>query len=140
MTTTSIGAALLSVVTTFLVFSIYCWWSERQIKRRMRARVVGDRLLGVPPVALGHAMVQTRRTLWDALHEWVLPHSYHPVDCNEQRTFIRLDIHVTLDWADRLRLLLCGQLRVLSTVYTDVEVKSCSALTNIEVHPFTIKE
>lgn len=114
------------------------WRRERRAQRAAMARLVGDRLLSRPQVAQAQGMVQRERTLWDAIHEWVLPHSYHPVDCNEQRTHLRLTIHVQLGWADRLRLLLCGQMRVLSTVYTDVEVKECSCLTNVEVHPFTV--
>jgi len=112
----------------------------RQQRRLAQAAIVGRRLQGGPVAETQTQAMTQRRTLWDAIHEALMPHSYHPVDVNETRTFLRLDIRVQLHFADRLRLLLCGQMRVLSTVYTDVEVKECSALTNIEVHPFTIKE
>lgn len=136
------GAAYFGVAMAAGIVTAHAlqWHRDRQRQRRERARVVADRLLGGPPAAFGQAMVQKPRTLWDALYERLMPHAYHPVDCNEKRTFVRLDIHVQLSWDDRLRLLLCGQMRVLSTVYTDVEVKQCTALTNVEVHPFTVKE
>lgn len=124
------------IAVTIAFYVLFEWLHRRKQRRLAMARVVGDRLLGGLPASQTQGMVQKERTLWDAIHEWVLPHSYHPVDINEKRTFIRLDVFVTLSWADRLRLLLCGQMRVLSTVYTDVEVKQCSTLTNIEVHPF----
>lgn len=132
------GVAFGSLI--IIAFTVSHWWHERQRRRRARAKVVGDRLLGGPPAEMGQAMVMRPRTLWEAIYERLMPHTYHPVDHDEQRTFIRLDIHVRLDVADRLRLLLCGDMRVLSTVYTDVEVKQCRALSNVEVHPFTTKE
>jgi hypothetical protein len=131
-----------AVFGTIIVIAFWVdgWRRARNARRRARAKVVGDRLLGGPMAAQTQGMVQSPRSLLDALHEWILPHSYHPVDHEETRTFYRLDVRVHLSWTDRLRLLLCGQMRVLSTVYTDVEVKQCRALTNVEVRPFNVKE
>jgi len=117
-------------------------YDRRARRRRMlaRAKVVGDRLLGVGKPVEGYAEKVSNPNLWDALTSFMLPRAYWPIDHNEKRSFVRLDIHVRLRGPDRLRLLLTGDLRVLSTVYTDVEVKQCTALTNVEVHPFRTKE
>ena len=111
------------------------WWRRRHRRRLARAKVVGDRLLGGGPPAQSVA-VAVRRTGWDWLYEKMFPAAYYPVDFSDPRTFIRTEVRTRLCVSDRLRLLLTGDLRVLITTYTDVEVKECRAHSNIEVQPF----
>lgn len=110
-------------------------WDQRRKARAAQAQLVADRLLGKPAPEQAQAAIE-RRTLWDAMMEHVLPHTFHPTDPAETRTYLRVDIRTRLSFADRLRLLLTGDMRVLATVYTDVEVREARTLANIEIHPF----
>ena len=121
-------------------FAADAWRRRRRARMLARAKVVGDRLLGGGLPVQGFVGTVKAPTLWDAISSWVMPRSYWPVDHDDPRTFIRLDTYVRLSPPDRLRLLLTGDLRVLATIYTDVEVKQCRAMTNIEIHPFILKE
>ena len=116
-------------------------WTRRQRRKRQQVQAVADRLAGIPAPSQSWTTVE-RRSVWDAIHEALLPRSFHPTspDPAEARSCIRLDINARLCFADRLRLLLTGDLRVLATVYTDVEVKHADTLANIEIHPFTLEE
>lgn len=132
------GAALaLLIIAGFIAAS---WWRERQQARLRMAKIVGDRLLGGPAPVQGFAQSVKAPSLWDAIYERLMPTASWPIDVHDKRTFLRLDTRVRLSLPDRVRLALTGDLRVLSTVYTDVEVKHATTLTAIEVHPFNIKE
>lgn len=125
-----------AVMATALVTAQWrTWWNDRMRQKRAQALAVGDRLLGRPPASQSQAFV-ARRSGWDWLMERLFPTAHYPSDFDEQRTYIHTDIRARLGVADRLRLLLTGDVRILITTYTDVEVKSCRALSNIEVQPF----
>lgn len=130
-----------TMAVALLAHHVWTWRIDWLRRRRARSAQVADRLLGGPIVQDGGvAYVMQDRGWVQAMIERILPHTYHPVDTNETRSCLRIDVIVRLSAADRLRLLLCGELRVLATVYTDVVVREARTLANVEVHPFTFKE
>lgn len=129
-------ATFLSITVTVAVWHLLRRYRRRREARLMRARLLGQRLRGWSIDAIVAATRVEHPTAVDWLMSKLLPRTYWPVDPTEGRTALRLDVHVRLSGADRLRLLLTGDVRVLATVYTDTEVREARTLANVEVHPF----
>lgn len=111
--------------------------AKRRTRRAEQVAQVKLRLQGLSLPVQAMAALE-RRTLWDAMQQALLPRSYFPTDPEEVRPQLRIDVYTRLDLADRLRLLLTGDLRLLATVYTNVEVREARTLVNLEIHPFKI--
>lgn len=68
-----------------------------------------------------------RPTLWQRVLWRFFPHPPRPLDDNDRRTYLTTEVHITVNWGDRLRLLLTGRARVMVITYTDVEIKDASS-------------
>jgi hypothetical protein len=91
------------------------------------------RLIGAGPSAQAWTVTPLR---W---HERVLQRLFPSVPCprhvaaDDVRPYICTDVHASLDWKDRLRVLLTGNVRVQVVTYTDVVVNEASSRSVVDV-------
>lgn len=70
---------------------------------------------------------EARPSLFQRLMWRLSPRPPRPLLMNDPRTFLTVELHSRVGWRDRLLLLLSGRLRVMTLVYTDVEVKDAES-------------
>lgn len=83
---------------------------------------------GIPDGNAGELAAQLRRALFPAPSRGAL------FNWDSPRTYITVELHQQLGWADRLRTLVSGRLRTTAFIYTDVEVRDADtrAVTWVE--------
>lgn len=72
-------------------------------------------------------------TLWTRLKWKLFPIATRPLNPNDSRTYITTTIWITVDWKDRIRMLILGRAKLQVITYTDIEVKEANSLSVFSV-------
>lgn len=80
----------------------------------------------------GYAM-EARWTWWSRLMYRLFPPAPRPRIDGDARTFLTTNIYVSVDWRDRVRLLVSGRAFIQVVTYTDIEVQQAESVSAFSV-------
>lgn len=72
-------------------------------------------------------------SLWNRIWMRLFPHKARPFKEGDPRTYLTTNVHVHVDWADRIRLLVTGHAVLQVVTYTDVEVREAESISVFHV-------
>lgn len=73
---------------------------------------------------------------WRRVINRAFPRAPQPEIDGEVRTYLTINVHIVIDWRDRLRILVTGRALVQVRAYTDVEVASATSVSTFSVDVF----
>jgi hypothetical protein len=109
---------------------------ERTGQNKDGLRWVPDRssdLNGFTEAINDGVLMATPRSLWQRIMDRLFPFAPRPEIVGDKRTYITTDIRITIDWKDRIRMLVLGAARVQVRTYTDVLVNEAQSVSTFSV-------
>jgi len=76
---------------------------------------------------------ESKVTLFTRLKWRLFPSAPKPLNEKDKRTYITTNIWISVDWADRIRLLILGRAKLQVITYTDIEVKEADSISIFSV-------